>query len=77
MSLGVTQTGGGGQLTFAWPYDHTGWLLHSNSVGLLDTNMWFPIAGSGATNQITTTIDSSKTNVFFRLKYPVTADTTR
>ena len=50
-------------------------MMCSNSVGLTDTNMWFPIAGSGATNQITTTLDSSRTNVFFRLQVPITANT--
>jgi autotransporter-associated beta strand protein len=70
VSVSATRLSGGGAVTLTWPYDHTGWLMYSNSVGLLDTNMWFVIDGSGATNQITTTIDSNQPNVFFRLKYP-------
>ena len=62
--------GVGGTLTMSWPYDYLGWTMRSNSVGLLETNMWFPIAGSGATNQVITTIDSNEPNVFFRLQLP-------
>jgi autotransporter-associated beta strand protein len=62
--------GVGGTLSMAWPYTNLGWTMYSNSVGLPETNMWFPIAGSGATNQISTTVDSNEPNVFFRLRLP-------
>jgi hypothetical protein len=55
------------QLTLSWPVDHTGWLLQSNSVGLMATNSWFTVPGSTATNQITITPNPNRTNVFYRL----------
>jgi autotransporter-associated beta strand protein len=60
----------GNALTLSWPTDHIGWQLWSNSVGLLNTDMWFQIAGSAATNQMIFTLDPAKTNVFFRLLLP-------
>jgi autotransporter-associated beta strand protein len=61
---------GGGTLSFAWPSANIGWIMYSNSVGLLNTNAWFAIAGTGSTNQFTTKVDTIKANVFFRLKSP-------
>jgi hypothetical protein len=61
---------GGGTLTMAWPSANIGWIMYSNSVGLLNTNLWFPIAGSSTTNRITAPVDASKGNVFFRLRSP-------
>jgi autotransporter-associated beta strand protein len=60
----------GSALTLSWPEDHIGWQLWSNSVGLLNTDMWFQIAGSAATNQMIFTLDPTKSNVFFRLMLP-------
>lgn len=73
-SFTVTGGGGGGggaeTMNFFWAPDHLGWRLYSNSVGLTSTNNWFPVAGSGAVTNESSTIDTSKTNVFFRLGYP-------
>jgi len=66
MGLAVTNN----RMTLSWPLDHTGWLLQSNSVGLLATNAWFPVAGSTATNLITVTPDTTQTNVFYRMQLP-------
>ncbi|HEU5395768.1 MAG TPA: hypothetical protein VFV81_01280, partial [Verrucomicrobiae bacterium] len=60
----------GNQLTLNWPSDHTGWLLQSNSVSLMDTNSWFDISGSDATNKVVITLDPTMTNVFYRLLLP-------
>lgn len=59
-----------GTLTLSWPGDHLGWRLETNSVNVADTNFWFTLAGSAATNQVTVIIDGSRSNVFFRLVYP-------
>jgi hypothetical protein len=62
----------GGQLTLSWPSDHTGWILQSQtnalSAGL--TGVWYDVAGSTATNQMTFPLDMSNPTVFYRLKLP-------
>jgi hypothetical protein len=62
--------GGGGTMNFSWAPDHLGWQLYSNSVGLTATSSWFPVAGSAAVTNESSTVDTTKTNVFFRLGYP-------
>jgi hypothetical protein len=59
----------GNQITLSWPADHIGWQLQSNSVGLTATGAWFTVPGSTATDQIITTLDATKTNVFYRMYY--------
>ncbi|MGH7952025.1 MAG: beta strand repeat-containing protein [Limisphaerales bacterium] len=60
----------GNQLTLSWPSDHIGWLLQSNSVGLINTDAWFTVSGSAGTNHLNLTVDAAKTNVFYRLLKP-------
>ena len=72
----LTFTAGGGNLTLAWPSDHTGWTLqtqtNTRSVGLkVPTNNWFDVAGSAATNQVTLPVSTANPTVFFRLLYIV------
>ena len=64
--------GGGGSLTFnfSWAPDHLGWQLYSNSVGLTATGSWFPVPGSAAVTNANITINPSKSNVFYQLRYP-------
>ena len=62
----------GNQLTLAWPSDHIGWKLETQT-NALNTGLsgaWFNVAGSDATNQMTITIDPVNPTVFFRLVYP-------
>jgi hypothetical protein len=59
----------GNQFSLSWPTNYIGWLLQSNSSGLMSTN-WFPVPGSGNTNHVQITIQPSQTNVFFRLLLP-------
>jgi hypothetical protein len=66
----ITTTVSGNQITLSWPSSHIGWLLQSNSVSLANTGAWATVAGSGSTNQFTYSIDSTKTNVFFRMLKP-------
>jgi fibronectin-binding autotransporter adhesin len=66
----ITTTVSGNQITLSWPASHIGWLLQSNSVSLANTGAWATVAGSGSTNQFTYSIDSTKTNVFFRMLKP-------
>ncbi len=61
-----------GQLQFAWPTDHTGWQLQSQTNSLasgLGTN-WVDVAGSDQTNQVTIALNSTNGSVFFRLVAP-------
>jgi hypothetical protein len=60
----------GSQLTLKWDSSHLGWLLQSNSVGLINTGAWTTVTGSGSTNQFIYTMDPAKTNVFFRMLKP-------
>ncbi|HEV2434527.1 MAG TPA: autotransporter-associated beta strand repeat-containing protein [Verrucomicrobiae bacterium] len=58
-----------GNLNLSWPADHLGWTLQTNSVGLAATNMWFAYPGSASVTNVTIPIDTTRTNVFYRLTY--------
>lgn len=60
----------GSAMNFSWPLNYFGCRLESNSLSLTATSSWFTVSGSSATNQMTLPINTSKTNVFFRLVYP-------
>jgi len=60
----------GTALQFTWAPDHLGWQLYTNSVGLTATGSWFPVVGSAAVTNETISINPSKPNVFFQLRYP-------
>ncbi len=60
------------RLTLAWPADHLGWHLESqtNKPGAgLGTN-WLPVAASSVTNQMTFPVVPTNGSVFYRLTYP-------
>ncbi len=57
-------------LNLAWPMDHLGWRLESNSVSPSATGSWFTVPGSAATNTIFVPLNAAQANVFFRLAYP-------
>ena len=62
----------GSSLHFAWPADHIGWRLETQTNSLavgLRTN-WFTVPGSSETNQMTLPIGQTNETVFFRLAYP-------
>jgi len=62
----------GNQIQFAWPLDHLGWRLETqtNAPGTgLSTN-WQTVAGSSGTNQLLVPIVPTNGSVFFRLVYP-------
>lgn len=66
----VTNSFSGGNLTLAWPADHTGWTLQAqtNSAGVgLGTN-WVDVPGSTLTNAVLIPINSTNAAVFYRLK---------
>jgi hypothetical protein len=60
----------GNALQFTWAADHLGWQLYTNSVGLQAAGSWFPVAGSATVTNETISINPSKPNVFFQLRYP-------
>ena len=60
------------QLQFAWPPDHRGWKLQTqtNPPGSgLGTN-WIDLPGSETTNQVTLPVNPTAGSVFLRLAYP-------
>ncbi len=60
----------GNNLTLSWPTNYIGWLLQSNVVNLADTNQWFTVPGSAATNSVNITLDPTKPHVFYRMAHP-------
>ncbi len=60
----------GNTLTLTWPETHAGWFVSSNSVNVADTNFWFDVPHSEMGTSLNVTIDPSKTNLFYRLRYP-------
>jgi len=76
-SVNQTQTNltvsvSGGQMTLAWPQDHTGWVLEAQTNALnagLGTN-WVRVPGSATTNQVSVPINKANQSIFYRLVYP-------
>ena len=73
--VSILATLNGTNLNLAWPADHTGWRLLSQTNNLasgvsLNTNDWGPVSGSSLTNQICIPIDPTQPAGFFRLTYP-------
>jgi fibronectin type 3 domain-containing protein len=63
---------GAGAIQLAWPAEHLGWRLQSqtNTLGTgLGTN-WFDVPGSTATNSMNLPMDSFSGSVFYRLIFP-------
>ncbi len=58
----------GNTLNLAWPADHTGWRLQTQTNGLAGN--WFDIAAATATNAIALPKNSNLGSVFYRLVYP-------
>jgi autotransporter-associated beta strand protein len=69
-NLSFAVVGGGTQMQLSWPSNYTGWLLQSNAVSVANTNFWFTVPGSSATNELFLSIDHLKTNVFYRMQHP-------
>jgi hypothetical protein len=58
----------GNTLQLSWAAAGPGWTLETNSVGLSNTNGWFPHPGSGSLSNVNITIDPAQHNVFYRLR---------
>jgi hypothetical protein len=65
----TTYSGGtGGTLTMTWPYENLGWAMYTNSVGLnTGAANWQVFTGSGATNQVSITVEPGK-NVYYIMR---------
>ena len=72
LNFAAKVTGGVGSqtLNLNWAPDHRGWQLYTNDVGLATIGGWFPVPGSASVTNETITIDPSKTNIFFQMRYP-------
>ena len=71
----ITFSLSGSTLSLAWPADHLGWILQSqtnaDNVGLVTaSNAWTDVAGSASSTSATITVDPAKPTVFFRLRQP-------
>jgi hypothetical protein len=69
-AIGFTVTNGALQL--AWPADHTGWSLQSqtNLSGAGPGTNWVNVSGANAINSMTIPIVPTNGSVFYRLSYP-------
>jgi fibronectin-binding autotransporter adhesin len=66
----ITFSATGNTLTLNWPTNYIGWLLQSNSVDLANTNYWFTVPGSAATNQVIISVNPANAKVFYRMAHP-------
>jgi len=66
----ITYSVTNGVLTLTWPGSYLGWYMQSNSLDLANTNDWFNIAGSQSVTDLVITVNSAKTNVFYRMRHP-------
>jgi hypothetical protein len=62
----------GNQLTLSWPVDHVGWRLQvqTNSLDVGLGINWVDVANSTNTSRVTTSLDHTKSSVFYRLVFP-------
>jgi fibronectin type 3 domain-containing protein len=70
--VAISATNVSGQLSIAWPVDHTGWQLQSQTNSLavgLSTN-WVNVTGSVQTNLVAMPVNPANGAVFFRLVRP-------
>jgi fibronectin-binding autotransporter adhesin len=67
-SARITAVLTGNTLQLSWAAAGPGWTLETNSVGLSNTNGWFPYPGSGSLSNVNITIDPAQHNVFYRLR---------
>jgi hypothetical protein len=58
----------GSTLSLAWP-TNKGWTLLTNSVAVNASSQWYTFPGSASLTNVNFTINSAKTNVFFRMVY--------
>jgi len=70
LTVNFKATLSGQALKFTWSADHQGWQLYTNAVGVAATNSWYPVSGSANGTSQTITLDPTKSNVFFELRYP-------
>ena len=71
-STNISFTISSGNLTLAWPNDHTGWRLQVQTNDLitgLGTN-WSDVAGSTLTNSVSFLVDPTGGNIFYRMIFP-------
>jgi len=68
----ITFTVTGSTLNLAWPADHLGWILQSQTnhltVGL--SNNWVDVAGSASSSSASLPVNPANPAVFYRLRHP-------
>ena len=65
----ITASVSSNTLTIAWPADHIGWMLQSQTNGL-STGQWFDLPGSDVVNAVVIPINPANTSVFYRQRLP-------
>lgn len=68
----ITFSASGNTLSLAWPADHLGWILQSqtNSLTVGISGNWADVAGSASVTSTNVTIIPSNPTVFYRLRHP-------
>ncbi len=67
--LSINIAFGGGNVTVSWPATHLGWILESQTNGLL-ANGWSTVPNSTTTTSYSVPVAPGATRTFFRLKHP-------
>ena len=67
-TLNFQATAGGGAMNFTW--NHIGWQLYTNAVGLGSANNWYPVPGSASVTNQSIPINPANPHVFFQMRYP-------
>jgi len=60
----------GNALHLAWPTDHLGWLVQSNSVNMSVPADWHDVPNSQSATSLTVPINAAGSQVFYRLRRP-------
>lgn len=68
--LNLTTVYTGSAFNFSWPANELGSRLETNAVNVADSASWFTYPGSESTTSLSIPVDTTKTNVFFRLVFP-------
>jgi len=65
----ITASVSGKTLTIAWPADHLGWILQTQTNGL-SAGQWFDLPGTDNVNSVAIPMDPANPAVFYRLRLP-------
>jgi hypothetical protein len=66
----ISTTVSNSTLTLSWPAAYPGWEVQSNRVDLASSTNWFTVPNTASSTSYAVTLNSARTNVFYRLVFP-------